>query len=260
VLARVALLASLAGCSLLVPVDDLTGGAQTIATADRPLGIAVAGDAVYWATTASGLWTASKDGSGRRRVDRPADLVASPFDVAADATSIYWSEAGQVFKRPLDGTGAKQSALVVGSRTRFLALAGPEFFVTDAPMSGGAIVSSKGGVIYNEHDAIGGLDAQDGALVWARGTGAIVSGPTTGGPMVNTFASVTGVPGGLAVSGTDAYVIVDQRRLVRLSRNGGDPVPLHEAAQPFGDGDVALDDRFVYWTERDTGLVRRMPR
>jgi hypothetical protein len=180
--------------------------------------------------------------------------------VAADATSVYWSEGGQVFKRPLDGSGAKQSALVVGSSTRFLALAGGEFFVTDAPSSGGAVVSSKSGVIYNEHETIAGLDVQGGSLLWARSGGAIVSAPTTGGPTVTTFATVKGAPGGLAVHGSDAYVIVDQRRLVRVSRDGGDPVPLYEAAQPFGDGDVALDEKFVYWTERDTGLVRRMPR
>jgi hypothetical protein len=33
---------------------------------------------------------------------------------------------------------------------------------------------------------------------------------------------------------------------------------LYDAGAPFGDGDVAVDDEAVYWTESANGVVKRI--
>jgi hypothetical protein len=229
------------------------------------VGLAVAGDTIYWVNRqprAQGLFKAPKDRPGEpARLDEPGDIM-DPTDVAADGTHAYWIDNGlrQVFRKPHAG-GPRTSVMTASTGGRFLALEAGEIYFTDAGGRFGNVVSRVN--LYAEMEALAGIAAWKGDgetwVFWARATSAqIVYGSSRGGMAPRFVVDTGGAPSGIAVDGASLFWIAGGRRLLRAPRLGGKVVTLHEAAEPFGEGDVAVDATHVYWSERLAGRIRRM--
>jgi hypothetical protein len=231
--------------------DGVAAAAVVASGQSAPMGIWVSGGGLFWVTGRPmvGLWRSSKSDPRPERVDVAADNVADPFDIATDSSSIYWSDSGQVFKKPIGG-GPRQA--ILSAPATYLAVDGELYFV-----AGGMVISSRG-TLYGEQDPLAGLAARTSTLYWARvATAELVRAPTTRGT-VQVLLRMAGRPSGVAVDRTHLYWIADGRRLMRAPVGGGPSTVLYQAAQPFGAGDVAEDETHVYWSERDAGLLRRL--
>jgi hypothetical protein len=61
------------------------------------------------------------------------------------------------------------------------------------------------------------------------------------------------------VDDVNLYWFEEGRRLQRAPNGGGAPTTtVYEAAVPIGETDLAVDDKFIYWTESATGVVLRV--
>jgi hypothetical protein len=73
---------------------DGTGEVATLHRLSEPsTTLALRGDAFYWGDSATGLWTANKDGSSAKRVYAPVAGAIGPLELAADDSGVYWSWA-----------------------------------------------------------------------------------------------------------------------------------------------------------------------
>jgi hypothetical protein len=245
-------------CQPVVVAEDQSG----------PLGIDVSPNFVFWVNQdPPGVVRWNKDGSGIKTITSPTDEVMEPFDVAADPDEkfIYWSEltGAQVYRKPIAGGDKMPVGNPGPGQAAFLALDGGQIYVSDYRMGFGSIAT--GTVLFSEQEMIGGLAVRGGVLYFARKeSGQIMAGPTSGGTATVLVDAVVGHPMGVAVDEESVYWIEDGQRLKQASRRGGGtPVLLYEAAQPFGDSDVAVDATAIYWTEHGsgpTGIVRRLAR
>jgi len=246
---------------------------QPVAIAEdqsAPLGIDVSAHHVFWVNqTPPGLMRWAKDGSGTKPLASPSDGVDDPFDVAVDADEVfvYWSELNKnlIFRKPMNG-GAKEQVGPGGpGQTAFLALEGPQVYVTDfRPLMMTGIIATDKVVLYVEPDTVAGLAVKSGIVYWARQTeGKIMVGPATDmGTATIAVDAVVGRPMGVAVDQDNIYWIEDGLRIKQAPRRGGaSPVTLYESPQAFGDSDIGADATALYWTEHGTagtGLVRRL--
>ena len=109
---------------------DGTGITNVVAGMGDPLGIAVAGDRLYWANHSRGtIQAANADGTGVRDV---VTGLRSPEGVAVVASKLYWTDpvAGKIQVANLDGTRAAD--LITGlRRPTGIAVAGGKVYWTD---------------------------------------------------------------------------------------------------------------------------------
>jgi hypothetical protein len=233
----------------------------------EPLGIAVTATQLLWVNRSPpALWQANKDGTGPARIDKPGDGISDPFDIAQDQGYVYWSEAAAniVYRKPLAG-GNKEAWVTGPGLTNYIAIDGTSVFVADLRPDSGTIVGRDGVmpalVLYPEQDGIAGLASRDGLLYWPRqAKRQIVRAPISPPGTATHIGDTMGVAAGIAVDEAHAYWVEDRLRVVRvrLDNRADSRTVLYEATAAFGDGDIAVDDVAIYWTERSNGLVRRV--
>ena len=74
---------------------------------------------------------------------------------------------------------------------------------------------------------------------------------------MNANGGVTGV----AVDAQSrAYFIAGNQRIYTLTPGSNQPELLYEAEEAFGTSDIALDEDWLYWSEREHGRIMRMRR
>jgi hypothetical protein len=234
---------------------------------ESPLGIFVPSAAsqnspfVFWVNqggqNSPSLRRASKDGSNQVPINDVGDQIKKPFDLAVSDEFLYWSEGSVVFRRELVGGTKKAFLNAGGGEARFLALDGNDVFVAGQSGPTGVIVTDKS--LYTGTFLATGLAVSANLLFWIQqDTKQIVSGPTMGGPNGNTLIGIGTQAAGLAVDGSSVDWTEDRRRVLRAGIDDHRVVTVFESPEDFGDSDVAVDDKFVYWTESASGFVRRL--
>lgn len=243
----------------------------------EPRGITIDGHNVCWvAGEPRSIYCAPKDGSGPiSDITLPSDRekLAGAFDIVFDDQYLYWSNGSynELVRRPR--SGGTPSAYFTGSGTlAYIALLDGFVFASDyrGPTISGNIMRGPHGtdingvgqsmVIYPDEAGASGV-AIVGEVVYYGTHDVLAYGHHFGNDHLLQRVPAGGSVQGVAVDGKlDAYFLVNNQRLYKLVRNTVTPVLLYEAEVPFGESDVALDDEWVYWSERDLGLIKRARR
>jgi hypothetical protein len=250
-----------------------------------PTGIALRDGEVCWVggVQPRALYCGSRNGRIKRRtvtVDGDLDWLGDTFDLAFDDSHVYWSNgsANQVVKRSLAG-GAPEQYFTGGGRIGYLAQRGGRMFATNYQISGDA--AGHGGsdwsgyviygpyghngqesqLIYPGESHAGGIAVVNNTVFWGTShPHQLAFGDHDGNAQVTRINTDGGVTGVAVDSEKVAYFIVGNRRIFRLQPGADTTEPMYEADAPFGTSDLALDDGWLYWTERDRGNVMRMRR
>jgi DNA-binding beta-propeller fold protein YncE len=159
-------------------VVSKTGGAVStlVERQSRPLGIAVDGDGVYWATGGLVRWS-SKDGVSRR------DLSVGesrPHDVMVDQHHVYWTDRdGHCVRRvPREGGEPETLADLDGGRPTRMAQVDDAIVWIDAERGVVQMVSKEGGLVFTldrQVDGPAGIAVDDEAVYWSNaGDGTIM--------------------------------------------------------------------------------------
>jgi len=165
---------------------------------------------------------ASADGASP--VGAPVEIAAAkwPYDVAVDATNVYWIDQMQpnsgVLKAPIAGGPAVQLAVTDPIEPMGIALGGDNVY-------------------------------------FANGEGTVFEVSKTGGPTQVVLSNLGQFPAGLATDATTLYVAASTK-VVSIPLGGGAARTL--ATGIAGAGGIALDDTSVYVTDDDGGAVVRV--
>jgi hypothetical protein len=228
-------------------------------------GIAAFGGAIYWvAGQPRGLLKASRDGGAITHVDDVTQPVGDAFDIAVDATHAYWTTRadGKVMRRPLAG-GANEPCFTTGTTAAYIALGGGGAYVTDFRedvLGVGSVFRGSCGqassIAFAKQPRSTGIALFAQLVYWGRNQPDSVAFGAPDGGAGATFHESFGAVSGIAVDGDYLYWIRENRRLMRFSFTSRAEEELYDAGSPFGGGDVAVDDRAVYWTETTRGVVK----
>jgi hypothetical protein len=242
-----------------------------IRTAENgPLGIFVDGGGrtagfVYWVNQKRpALRRANKDGKFDISLNDETDFLQKPFDIGVEGPFLYWSDQHVVHQKPLAGGSATAPPISTGGGDAgFIAVDGSRVYVSAVQRQGmpSGVIQDQTNNLHSGAFLVDGLAVSGTVLFWIETVGdmqEIDSGIPNGEPLAAMFQTATTKASGLAVDGDAFYWVEDGRRVRRAGRHGGSTATLFEASQPFGAGDIAVDDAFIYWTEPATGLVRRL--
>jgi hypothetical protein len=243
----------------------------------RPRGIALANNDVCWVgdETPRAMYCAPADGSGRPAhfdVQSDATLLQDAFDLLFDATNVYWSNGAnnQVVTRPQSG-GQPQQYFTGGGRISFLAagVAGtiwasdfPDPFDANSSSSGEVIVGPSGGgtssnAIYTGQTEAAGVAMFNGNVYWGMPNG-LAFGPVTGNATITTITPPEMPVAGVAVDSAGVVYFVAGQSLYSYVTGATTVTFVYGETQPFGAGDVAVDDQHVYFSEPEAGCIMRI--
>ena len=200
-------------------------------------GLAVTDQAVYFATiydapTDAGVSSGGaivKVPIGGGAVTTLASAQAFPSDLAADSTTLYWSNSGQC-TGPTSCTGT-----VVGM-----------------PLTGGTVTTLASGLSAPQSIA---LDASN--VYWGASGGKVMKVPKSGGTPTELAFYQTSVRG-LVVEGSSVYWAMSGGDVMKTPVGGGPSTSLVVSVDSISA--VAADPAGVYWTTypQPTGTVRRI--
>jgi hypothetical protein len=252
-------------------IDDVAiaadAGAATTLYKDEqsPLGIFVDGTFVYWvAGEPRGLLRAPRAGGAASDIVHLDDVnqpVGDAFDLAVDASYVYWSQrGGQITRRALV-SGTNEACFSAGSSAAYIAIAGADLFVSDYRLDGtGAIVRGQCGqapsAIFPAQPRASGVAASAQLVYWGRNDPDQIAFGPHGGANATTFHGVVGAVGGVAVDADAIYWLRENRRVMRFTFVSRVESEIYDAGSPFGDGDIAVDADTIYWTESANGVVK----
>jgi hypothetical protein len=263
--------------------SDADSGAPLVVLYDRPapplgitlIGIGTAAERVCWVEGQAprALFCGpAAGGASPTALHGAGDIVylADAFDLALDAKYVYWStgSGNQVVRKQLPDGGA--APYYNGdTRVSFLALDGTDVWATDysdgttqtnlgnvimGPSSDASLNSS---VLYPGQAHASGVAVYASNVFWGR-SDALVYGVKMGMQSPNRIPSPGGAIGGVAADPSgNIYFLVGGQALWRVVQGGTRPELFFMEEQPFGTGDVAADDGWVYWTEPTLNRVVR---
>ena len=246
----------------------------------EPRGITLWNNDVCWVGNANprSLFCAPASGGGTVvHVDVAGDesFLGDAFDLLFDATNVYWTNGGnnEVVTRPLSG-GQPQLYFSGGGRVSFLAAGeGATLWATDfadpsdpgATASGEVIVGPSAGgtssnAIYTGQMEASGVAVYNGNVYWGASDGLAFGSVMGNGTIFHVDSTETPVAG-VAVDSTGmAYFLAGNQSLYRYMTGAPSAVRVYQETMPFGAGDVALDDQYVYFSEPDAGCIVRIAR
>jgi hypothetical protein len=247
-----------------------SGGAPTgvidLATGQKtPLGIGLDSLHVYWVNVAPpSIWRVLKTGGAPEALVGAVDL-GDPRDVMVDGTTLYWSDwSGNVIrKRDLSG-GTPQDFCTGAGRVNMIAMNSGIAYATDGRtdmLGQGTVIIVPPGmgsqVLFSLEPLSTGLGVAGNDLAWGR-NGSIALGTTSGGPSVTLVGQPDTVKvSGVALDDQNVYWVEDEKRIKVANRVTGKPTIFYDPTGALGRGDVAVDAQYVYWTEPDSGHVRK---
>jgi hypothetical protein len=270
-----------AGAPVESSAPDGAAAAQVLyGSLTSPRGIAVANGNVCWVGDVSprGLFCAPAAGGGTVAhidVSSDAPFLTDAFDLLFDAENVYWSSGGQnqVVSRPQSG-GQPQQYFTGGGRVSFLAAGeGATFWATDFPDPSDPAAAGSGEVIvgpgpagtssnavYTGQAGAAGVATYNGNVYWGTPEG-IAFGAATGNTTIYRIPSPEVPVAGVAVDSMGVVYFLGGNQSLYRYVTGADTVSrVYGEAQPFGAGDVALDDHYVYVSEPDRGCIVRIGR
>jgi hypothetical protein len=230
-----------------------TGGTPTTLAMNetKPVDIVVDDTNVYWIRATAGTIMKMPKAGGT------PTLVANAPDarrLALDDTHLYWTRNGSgiggVSRISLGGGSveALESAIL---GTHQLALdASAVYFTSSTAIQK---VSKAGGTSTTVSGTMGlpdGVLLQGSTLFFLDDSsgGSVKSVPKSGGTA--TTITTNDQPTGFAVDATHVYWNADAKRIVRTPHGGGTPEIL--ADNELNPAELALDDCYVYWVDRQT--------
>lgn len=242
---------------------------------NSPLDLALRGGDVVWTETTGpahgetgAVKSVPKAGGALSILFQGGD---APRQLATDETWIYWTEGGPIgliegFGRiaRVPGGGGATETVVFGliSGGPPIAVNGTHMFIADrfrikrVSRSGGPVEPVASGNFYIRDLVV------DGSFVyWVEDPAAdVYRAPVAGGPVVH-LASVSGASAGPAgpirLSGGTIYWMSHYDSILSVPAAGGTPLVI-ASGLPFL-SDFVVDGTSVYFSEQDTGDIRKMP-
>jgi hypothetical protein len=221
--------------------------------------IAIAGSSLYW-TYRTGVMRANLDGTGALPI---TTVETSPFRLATDATSVYWTDpgAGTVRKAPLAGGAPSTVALAqfnpvhVVSDGTWVYWSNQDVGTVSRAHPDGSSLS----VIATVGSQVNGI-AVDATLAYVCGfaANAILTAPVGGG-VASPFEVTSGSPIRIVKSGPSLFwTTYTGNDVFTVPTSGGTPLRL--ASNQVGADGIAVDATSVYVAARGAGTVSRVPR
>jgi hypothetical protein len=242
---------------------------------DAPVGVGISSDHLYW-VAGRHIVRIAKTGGPVETVDVAADALSSPFDVAIEGSSLYWSELNdaRVYRKPLGG-GARQLVVDRGTTSlqviAYIATGNGWLFMTNhiapTPTAGAVWIartdsaSTTPSEQFPNQNYASGVATTPAAVYWARSgaTPGLVSASMPGGS-AEYIRPVTESIQGVAADGLDLFFLEGERRVRQWHLGDADIRTLYEVSAPFGESDIAVDAKAIYWTEKANGVVKRLAR
>jgi hypothetical protein len=241
-----------------------------------PTGIALHGDELCFVggVEPRGLYCGPRDGGNTHRISDDDDepWLDDAFDLAFEGDYVFWSNGknNQVVRRKLSG-GQPVEYFDGGGHIAYISMHDGRVFATNYGQAGGVeghiIVGPRGAVgsdsqlIYPGEPRAAGVAIVNSTVFWGTSEpNQLAFGPDEGNAHI-TRVNADGPVTGVAVdSEKNAYFIAGDQRIQHLRPSSDTPELLHSADEPFGTSDIALDDSWIYWSEREHGRVMRMRR
>jgi len=250
----------LAGGTVTTWLDDVESG----------IDLTVEDDTLVW--TESVCCAHGQEGRVRRLEPggEPVNLaedVDDPGAVAASDGMVYWAEGGSIgltegFGRiavvPIEGGSVSDVAAGVSTTLPIVAADGANLYYADrwrvkkVPLEGGTPVTVGAADFY-----ISALSTDGDRVYWNEDPFATVrSAPAAGGD-ATTLASGSGPAGPLVAFGDFVYWADSFVRILRAPKAGGSTEVVATGIAFLSD--LVVDSSGVYFSEQDSGLIRRAP-
>ncbi len=237
-------------------------GAETLADNQKePMGLTVTDAEIYWVTVGdASFWRAPKSGGAGTKVVVEATV---PFDVAIEGSFMYWTEAANVYRQQVN-TNNRQYLFTGDARAAYLTVMAGTVYFTDYRGDRPGSVQKNNGTLFGAQGLSAGVANVGNTIVWAHGPAGSFSvideadtAPEAGSPTATNLFTTTTFVQGLAADSKAVYWMEAGKRIMRGDRATKRVTTLYDGAD-FTEGDVAVDARYVYWTERGLGRVRRL--
>ena len=238
----------------------------------EPVGVFADGTYVYWvAGSPRALLRGPRDGGDPTKIVHLDDInqpVTEAFDLVVDGTYVYWTKrSGSVLRRALDG-GVNETCFDAGTSAGFIALLGPTVFLTDYRLDGtGSVFRGTCGqapiTLFASQPRSTGIATSatnGGHVFWGRNTNDQIDFGDLEGGAPSLLRSIVGAVGGVATDGAAVYWVQESQRIMRFELATQTIHELYEESAAFGDGDIAVDDSWVYWSETANSVIRRVPK
>lgn len=194
------------------------------------------------------------------------------LNVAVDASYVYWASntAGAVVRVPVTGGQPAALTTICGGRA-WVAIDSRSVYCA-VPGSGGpgsgiigrtALFGSEPTMIASGM-SINQLAVGRDAVYWTTTRGEVMTVGLEGGSPT-TLAAINGNATSLAVDDANVYWVnllggVSLTvTVLKVAASGGDPVELARFEGTQGPSNLALDGTYVYWADRNTGAVVKVP-
>ena len=120
---------------------------------------------------------------------------------------------------------------------------------------------SESQLIYPGEPHAAGIAVVNGMVFWGTSDpDQLAFGPEDGNARVTRVNANGGVTGVAVDAQSRAYFIAGNQRIYTLTPGSNQPELLYEAEEAFGTSDIALDEDWLYWSEREHGRIMRMRR
>jgi hypothetical protein len=269
-------------------------GVTTVRSSQQTLrGIAVGGDYLYWVEGTPPAVPGGTGGWGVYRAPRsdaagtvkPIYVGADIYDVATNATHVFWTDGGNVQRWNPSSDVIEPMYFPAGASPRFLSVDGlGRVFVvigdsaiatgpcatTATCLDTGPVAGMPGIVAFSSLMGVSGIALGAGRVFWGQSAPA---GVTSGDPVSrNTqpvdFERPAPKPvSGVAMDGVEVFWMAGDHSILAapaVGLSGTGPRLVCDDAENLGiDGgfgqyaDLAVDQEWVYFSEPSVGLIRR---
>jgi hypothetical protein len=204
-------------------------GCESVASGqNRPHGLAIDTDHVYWATEEGSVWRRAKAGGQPTLLGTGPE---SPFHMAIDATHVYWThmQPNGVSRVPLAGGTVEDVDVDIG---------------VSSSSAGRFAIAVDSTFVWWDANGLLGFTPKAGGSASAYNLG----GPITFAGMAQDASSIFGVDLGFN-GGAGQVMKVDKTTGAYQTLASGEDMPVT----------VAYDGGYVYWAGQDNGSIKRIP-
>ena len=244
---------------------DFSAAPVTIATGDRPTGIALTPNLVYWTEYAGGVGSkvhfSNKDGSN---ANTTGSSFKGPWWIAADATDVYFVNRDDTIEIVTGAIGSTTTSNVFLSGGQVM---GAVSITVDAShlfvgtVANGLFRFDKNGLnkVTLAPSVVGyAVDGNQLYLTHDKGLFRIGTDGTCPTPATDCqIATGADATGSVAVDASHVYWITTDptngTAVHRADKTGQNPITLYVRAADTAPGNLVLDDEAIYWAVQSAG-------